>query len=542
MRKFFLLLAITLTTNAFCQDLSTEITVDRTVVPRLDPASPMQSVQPAVLPTDAPQVRLDPDDLTAVPPYEPQPGFTANPADPNAASSPYRGYVLAGYAPAHNYAIRAGYSFIKKQHTSLDAHLGMRGYSYKGWSDFAGAKTTLMRPYAEIDFFHAFRPTTLLEIRAGGSYDRLSDSPKIGADIHHGIGRANLDGRFSARIHRYKLFSDLKINHIQLSDPLNVNPDAYSTTFDLSGSLTPASGTGWDIALQMAAQLRRGRPQFSEIFGRNTCAIIGLTPGYSFKAANINFHAGVRLDGTFGAGEGAFHVAPRLEATTMLTRGIHARLDVAGGEYFNSPARCYAYSPWAVQNTLFANSYSPVDAKLELTFGPTDWGTLSIFGRYDRTNDVPMPMIMRQTMTWERVNLYGFSGGAKIKLTPAKWLSAEADATFTPEGLHQGTPDNIDRARFLVNASITTTPMSGLHIGISYHLRASRAFYVTDPQSTYRSPLGNISDLRLHAGYRVLDPLTVFIAVDNILNRTPELLPGLKNRGIHGLLGAIYQF
>lgn len=542
MRYFFLLLAIAIAPGVFSQDLSTEITVDRTVVPRLDPAAPVQSVQPSVLATDAPQVRLLPDDLTTVPPYDPQPGFSADPADPSAPASKYRGYVLGGYAPAHNYAFRAGYKLVNKKSTVLDAHLGLRGFSYKGWSDFQGAKATLMRPYAEVDLFHAFRPSTLLEVRAVASLDRISDNPRYGADLHHGIGRANLDGRVSARVRGYRLITDFKANYIEVSDPLKADPDAYSAVFDLTGSFAPVSETGWDVELRLAAQTRQGRPQFDERFHRNTCAIVGLTPGYSFKASRFRFHAGVRLDATFGGNEGAFHAAPRIEAYTMLTRGVHVRLDVAGGEYFNSSARCYAYSPWAVQNYLFANSYSPVDARLELTFGPTDWGSLSFFGRYNRTNDVPMPMIMRQALTWERVDLYGFSGGAKIRLTPAKWLTADATATFTPEGLHSATADNIDRARFIVNASLTVTPVKDLHLGISYHLRAGRAFYVTDPGSTFRRGIGNISDLRIHAGYRILEPLTVFIAADNILNRRPELLPGLNTRGIHGLLGAVWQF
>lgn len=537
-----IILALSVAATAAAQDLSTEITNERTVVPRRELAAPMQSVQPSVLATEAPAVRLDPDDLSDVPPYEPQPGFSANPSPEVGTESPFRGYVLGGYFPAHNYALRAGYTLVKRQSTTLDAHVGFRGYSYSGWQAFEGAKATLMRPYAEVDLFHAFRPTTLLEVRAGGSYDRLSDSPLLGADLHHGITRGNLDARLTAGLGAYKAAFDLKVNHIGVSDPLKDEPTAYSSIFSLSAAFRPSSGTGWDLALEAAAQMRRGRPEYTEYFLRNTCAIVSLTPGYSFKKAGVDIHAGVRLDGTFGADEGAFHAAPAVEASTTLTRGIHARLDVAGGEYFNSSARCYAYSPFAVQPYLFANSYTPIDAKLTLTFGPFDRGSLSIFGRFNRSNDVPMPMVIRDALTWERVDLYGFSAGAKLNLTPAKWLNADADFTFTPKGYHRGVADNIDRATFIVNAGLTVSPIRGVHVGLSYHLHAGRAFYAMDPASTFRQGLGSISDLRFHAGWRVLDPLTVFFKVDNILNRRPELLPGLNTRGIHGLLGAIYQF
>ena len=543
MRKELAIFIIAAAPCLSAQDLSTEITVERTIVPQRELSSPLQSVEPAVLGTEAPAVRLDPDELSDIPPYEPRPGFSDLQPPVRFSPSPYRGYALAGYLPAHNYNFMAGYSILNSDRTTLDAQVGVKGYSYSGWTDMQASKSSLLQPSAHITFFHSFATHTLLELKAGGTYDRLSDNPRLGADLHHGITRGWLDGRLTAVSGNHRLAFDLNAHHIGIGDAVNEYPTAYSSIFLIRGEITPKGSQGWEGAIAGGVQLRRGMEPTGYDFTSQTVGQVRLTPGYRLALGIASLRVGLNVDMTLGGNDrGSFHFSPEVKfAMSPLTR-FHVEASVTGGNHFSSPERCYRYSPFATGQYMFSESYTPVDARVALTFGPWDHGKLKVYGRYSQSNDVPMPMVMRGLMTWETVKLSGFSGGAELELKPISALKATAGIEFHQQGYEYGTPENVDRAKVVLKADLTARITDRIHAGVGYHLRSGRAFFYTDPTSFGQTDAGDISDLRVHADWRVLDPLTVFFTLDNLLNKHAEILPQLRTQGFHGLVGAIYRF
>ena len=117
---------------AQAEDLSTEITVDRTVVAELPAASPLLSVFPSLLPVPASDVNIRPAQYGQASNFTPIAGHTDTPLFTGLpAPDGYRGYFWAGYFPAYNLGAAAGYRIIDKENTSLGAAVRFDGSSYK---------------------------------------------------------------------------------------------------------------------------------------------------------------------------------------------------------------------------------------------------------------------------------------------------------------------------------------------------------------------------------------------------------------------------
>lgn len=112
--------------------LSAEIDVERTVVPRLELQAPLPSVVPAIIASGEAPMRLSLSEYTGgAADFASKPGGFLGPSYTGlTAASPYRGYVWGGYFPAYNLGIGAGYRFIRRERTSLGAALQFDGSSY----------------------------------------------------------------------------------------------------------------------------------------------------------------------------------------------------------------------------------------------------------------------------------------------------------------------------------------------------------------------------------------------------------------------------
>ena len=109
--------------SAQAQKLSTEITVERTVVPAERAATRLNSVSPSIVPATVQDTRIDmaeygqPGTLTRSS-YLLAPAAWAD----TFALSPYRGYVSAGYFPVYNLGVSAGYRLLQTSDTRLFSH------------------------------------------------------------------------------------------------------------------------------------------------------------------------------------------------------------------------------------------------------------------------------------------------------------------------------------------------------------------------------------------------------------------------------------
>ena len=104
------------------QDLSTEITVDRTVVTELPVAAPLSSVFPSMPADNGNKFSVKPVQYTQWTEFQPAASTFNTPLFTGFTPAPgYRGYILGGYFPAYNAEAAAGYRFIDTKDSQLGA-------------------------------------------------------------------------------------------------------------------------------------------------------------------------------------------------------------------------------------------------------------------------------------------------------------------------------------------------------------------------------------------------------------------------------------
>lgn len=186
------------------QDMSTEITVDRTIVPRKQEASPLPSVVPSLLPSEGFRSKLGLTEYSAPVSFMPLASPSMAPSYTGIAGAyPYKGYAWLGYFPAYNLGVGAGYSIISNSSTHLGVAAQFNGFSYHSTS-VAGDKGTAKNNTIgmQADFSHTFSKAAALSASVAYTHGSMGlpelmsipESQKLN-DFKATLG---LDGRFGS--------------------------------------------------------------------------------------------------------------------------------------------------------------------------------------------------------------------------------------------------------------------------------------------------------------------------------------------------------
>ena len=102
----------------------------------------------------------------------------------------------------------------------------------------------------------------------------------------------------------------------------------------------------------------------------------------------------------------------------------------------------------------------------------------------------------------------------------------------------------------MFDAALTVTPIKPLDVTVGWTYRGKRSQAEIWATGDFESPvfhsallpLGNISDLHLDVAYRFNSRWSAFGSASNLLNRKYALIGMMPAQGIHGLVGANYNF
>lgn len=108
--------------------------------------------------------------------------------------------------------------------------------------------------------------------------------------------------------------------------------------------------------------------------------------------------------------------------------------------------------------------------------------------------------------------------------------------------IEESKPFNSPASELTLSASTQIIPK--LDLSINYYLGAGREGLVLNSNSTKFIPeeMNDINELNLNATYALLDKLSIWGEVNNILNRKYEIFQGYPTHGIRFMLGASYRF
>lgn len=555
------------------EDLTTEITVDRTVVPVEQAAGAPRSFHPVLrrpataayrmpLTDYARTATLGADSLPALPPAE-YPGLQF----PDAS----RGYASLGYFPALCFGAEAGYRIVDSRSTRIDAWGSYQGHSYTTSRvpatepDKAGRiAANALQLAAAASQAVGSRSTLGLALTYRHDALRLPSAldPEASQAINAFSGQLDWATRWSKASVEASLRAATTALHTPLAVPLALSPTGladgaaeadYSLRVD--ARLDGSRGIGGALVLDADILHRRRGLEWTPDLdaatdaGGTTPCIFGISPRVLFSRASLHGHIGLRLDIAGGYDGAAVRVAPDINIAWTPNARFAIFMRATGGSSHNSLATLAAINPFAPGATVAQRSTTAVDARAGFAAGPFAGFAAEIYGGYASTHDALMPVMLRSPQgafsTFAATNLSGWNIGARLSYAWRSIVEISADGRILPHGnsMARGMAAEIDRARYAVDARLALHPIKALTAAVDFSLRGDRRFYAINPAgSPAEIDAGTLRRLDLSATWRISGRWSVFLRLENLLDSRPLLLPGLPAQGVAGLAGATVRF
>lgn len=568
MKPYAIILALALCgVSSQAQNLTTEITVDSEAELSLPEASPLKSVSPSLIAVEAPDINLSPARFSQAVDFTPQPGFApfrlySGLREPDKR----RGYLWAGYFPAYNLGVAAGYRFIDTKSTTAGIAADFHGYSYSspisGYNEkhHATDNTVGVQAYGR----HTFSP--LLRLGADISYFHAglsaptvwNSTQKQGIDAFDLAlsldGNAEFDYKVKLAYSRFGLNKDIAPAPFYGGEALKpASDDRFRADLGAGAKFGPDSAQRVSLDFSFDLLHRHGNQPDAFVFEpvrHASSAILTFVPNYTFSYKGVSVKVGVRFDIGINSPDKAFHVTPDIMASWSPATAFTVYGTVGGGERFRTLRDRYSYSPFAPGLTASSRSFTPFDARVGLLFRPMRSLHARIWAGYSSVRRMPMLTVYRDMVTYVPVGLHGWTLGLEAGYSFGKYADVSLSTQILPHSYTGGSALDPDRAKFVLEAKVASHPTDKLTLEASYTLRSHRRYYtysvVPDGDGSRADHtavnMGNISDLAIGADYAIASNFNVFLRFDNLLCRRVLIMPSVASQRLHGLAGVSLRF
>lgn len=309
---------------------------------------------------------------------------------------------------------------------------------------------------------------------------------------------------------------------------------------------------------------------------------LSLTPFYGWQRGAVQLHVGADLDFTFNADGktegkhyGAFHAAPDVRFD-ISSRNAGFYIHLLGGTELHTLAAMWQLDPYRnphLESTMPV--YTPLDAVIGGEFTPFRGFTAGVAVRYKVSQNVPMEgwymaalnyghnampgldipagISPAYGMSLERYNLSGLQAEVKLRYNPMSIIDIHAEGSYSPQNGKTGVFNGLDRARWILDAGFSISPVKQFSLGVDYEYRGVRRIYTGyyDPSAPTLTPGGakpdpsakdemKLASLRLpdicrlsaHAAWNVTPSFSIRVEADNLLGRRFTVLPMTPTEGI----------
>lgn len=564
--------------GASAQDLNTEITIEREVVPEERPATRIFST-PAISLPEVEVKKLNYSERVITSSLTPgishlEPASYADYLE----TSPYRGYLDLGYFPVLNIGVSAGYRFIDNETTRLNGWLQYDGKTYDG--ELRDATEASFRDHTVavgVGFEHYFDATSTLGVGLRYAFTNFNQ-PSLQDDYSQNVNRLDAsahwhsfhndisyniglgygffgfgkDGIVKSLIPDIDALKAVKENRFTLDGGVLIGLDEYNNSqigADLEATFL--NYNNMDILHSMAygdADVVR----MLESEGSITHGVISLTPYYNYRNDNVNMKLGAKIEASINSGK-VFHIAPDVELSWTPASLFAAYVNFGGGEHHNTLGSLFDFTHYLAPMYAYENSHIPFTVDARLVFGAWKGFSMEVFGGYARANEWLMPSVINSSdLMFDAINMRGWHAGIAASYKYRDMVSARVSYETAPQGEDKGYYLWRDRAKHVVNASVTITPIKPLDITIGYEYRGNRVTYdcvgvKEDVIAGYaddnvKCDLGDVNNLSVGALYRFTPAFSAFARVENILNKKYDILYNIPSQSITGLVGITYKF
>lgn len=541
-------LAGTLTAGA---QLSAEIDVERTVVPRLELHKPLASMMPSVVQGSDGKMRLSLSEYSGgAVPFIPSPVEGGMPVFSGLpAASPYRGYVWGGYLPVYNAGAGAGYRFIDNANSQVEAAARFSGNSYSNNIDdeksTAGNNTIGLHAGAR----HTFAGNTTVHANADYSFSALNLPGQIWSFNKLKMNRLRAEGGVCGETKRTSYLAEAFIDYFGTRNPVykldNIIRNGHiANVFGIRGEFDGAlrdSTAGYWLKMNLTYKYRRGMlyNESSQRYndGTHGCLIM-LQPGFRLHRSTYKAEIALSVEFCNNLDGSAMRYTPQARLAWIPSGQLSVYGYTSGGTTLAVQNHVYDYSPFAAGRILYGDMFTLYDARIGAAFGPVQGVSVDIYGRAASTRRAPMISSWgRNDVFLEPTDVSGFAAGIDVDWQHARGHARAGFQAMQHSGAH-AFADAPDRPGYMayISADARVTDRIGIYAG--WNFRGGRRYYGLSGAES----LGNISNVNIGGSYRFDSRLTFTLTLDNILFRRALILPGLRQAPITGLIAATYLF
>lgn len=525
--RYIALGALLVAGQTFAQNLSTEVVVDRTIQPKEHAASRLGGLTPVlVLPNVKPET-LSTARFTTLSPLtrsytrlDPAVGGRA------AEMSPYKGYAAIGYFPAMNLGASAGYRFLNNDKFTLGAAFQLDGESYKPYKDLLPDSKNAQW-YARLGVDFGWRPKENSQLSVELDYSYLKDKTWLWdwqAVNTIGIGadwKSRING-FDYSVGIYENFEksgDVDVYCLKDNSSTKQIEGLTQNSFGVNAAVMKPFAETSCLGIDFNADfIHTNNPIYYGIENvDNTIGSIGVKPYYGLDMGHFTARIGIDVD--FGVGDDAkVHIAPDIRLQWAASSQFGIWLNAGGGDRLNSFASRRQITNYQLFYQGFRRSNIPIILEGGFNFGPFSGFTAELYGGYAKANN----WLMAGWIAGEEYEkIKGWHAGLRFGY---EWniFKASLGAEIAPSKYNKAWIYNYDKAKYVISAALDVKPIEKLSVGVGYEFRDHRG-YSFDPDEWYS--LGNVSNLTVHADYKILPWLTVFARGENLLGRRYDILP-----------------
>ena len=287
--------------------------------------------------------------------------------------------------------------------------------------------------------------------------------------------------------------------------------------------------------------------------------IATIAPYYRLTKDRMILNLGARLD--LANSGTTLRVAPNVRFDYQFSRHASLELSATGGNRANAIHTVAERNRYVdPSQALWANTYTLVDAEARLNIGLFKGFSLTPYVGFAVVKNAYLPLLLSEydpalsagSVRYADVNLNGIKLGFDMTYKFRSILDLQLGYMFTPQSEDSGYINGDDRAEHNVNAKLTVHPIKALDIWAAYNFRSGRNALVYDINydeifdaiipTTTTTGLGIVSDLSFGAVYRINDMIHVSAQGNNLLNRRWQHYLGMRNQGIHFLVGVGVKF
>ncbi|MCM1503973.1 MAG: hypothetical protein NC127_02105 [Muribaculum sp.] len=568
------------------EPLSKEITVEKEIIPQEREASRLFQQPELILPSIK-QKKLNWSDRAVIAPVTPS--ITVLPPNRYASSvtpPDTRGYVDVGYFPSFQLGASAGYKLIDNEYTRLGAWLQYDGSQYSKENVYGLKPTYKSHDFTlGADLNHTFDGIGTLSADFAYGFNALwfpvfgygnSGNVVVDEAFNRTANRAGIGLKWTSQLGRLDLHAGVSYGYFGFSK-------AYPGT-DLKaltdGSFSISAGASYPLGKSSAvgADLSYSSTSFSEslgiFLGKNNefegiCSpsvsfgVVDFAPYFILHGANYSARLGVELTAQTGEVSGV-NIGPDVRLDWMPSQqfAVYAQVKAAHVT-LNTLGSMLDRDRYINPSIVYLPTRTKGQFDLGIVIGPfagasfEAWGGV---GSYDYAN---MPILYHNQYSsanpatyintlgmYAPMSFKSFNYGIAFNYSYGDLLQLRFSYEGAPQEHDCGYIEWADRAKSVITASLTVTPVKPLDITVAYRRRSHRAVMsiLTEQAEIFKgyvysmTPLGDINSLDLSASYRFNERFSVWANVENLLGEKWQLTYGVPNVGVTGLVGIGYKF